>query len=108
MVAVALHGLRQPGGEFGLRLNRVWGAEEPQRFVIATTIDVKITPNVPITSLSAAPTARATTTPITKLQKAAATAHRGRTGGGRSSERSSGAACAAGIGVYWFAERIPL
>ena len=27
-------------GEFGLRMNRVWGAEEPQRFVIATTIDV--------------------------------------------------------------------
>jgi cytochrome c-type biogenesis protein CcmF len=27
-------------GEFGLRLKRVWGAEEPQRFVIAATVDV--------------------------------------------------------------------
>jgi cytochrome c-type biogenesis protein CcmF len=27
-------------GEFSLRMNRVWGAEEPQRFVIATAIDV--------------------------------------------------------------------
>jgi cytochrome c-type biogenesis protein CcmF len=27
-------------GDFGLRLKRVWGAEEPQRFVVATTIDV--------------------------------------------------------------------
>jgi cytochrome c-type biogenesis protein CcmF len=27
-------------GPFGLRLGRVWGAEEPQRFVIAATLDV--------------------------------------------------------------------
>ncbi|MFN2563998.1 MAG: heme lyase CcmF/NrfE family subunit [Gemmatimonadaceae bacterium] len=27
-------------GPFGLRLGRVWGAEEPQRFVIAATVDV--------------------------------------------------------------------
>jgi cytochrome c-type biogenesis protein CcmF len=27
-------------GSFGLRLGRVWGAEEPQRFVIGATIDV--------------------------------------------------------------------
>ncbi len=27
-------------GEFSLRMGRVWGAEEPQRFVIASTIDV--------------------------------------------------------------------
>jgi cytochrome c-type biogenesis protein CcmF len=27
-------------GAFGLRMNRVWGAEEPHRFVIATTVEV--------------------------------------------------------------------
>src|SRR4051794_196217 len=57
----------------------------------STTIDVKITPKVPITSLSATPAERARTIAITAVQKAAATAQSGTNGGGRSAAWTGGA-----------------
>jgi hypothetical protein len=58
----------------------------------STTIDVKITPKVPITSLSATPPARARTIAPTVVQNAAAKAQTGTTGAARSSLAAADAA----------------